>query len=413
MRRVSGTPALPSLSLTHFALFLQSLGGLQSILRHHLAHDATRAIDPRFLIFFDPPGGTADARIHPLGLTGWSSIAETRRRVGARLGERPTDVAIYHDFWALPFVADLDRASRRLGMVLCPIPFVLRILRHNLDLLDGVLCLGEPTVEAIRHALPAYPPERLHWVGVPIPTPDPVEPRPPLGGRPFVLGYSGRLEKAVKRVDRLPRLLRRLQEAGLDVRLELLGEGPAREWLTRELGSGARVVFHGRQSGGAYWRVLGGWDAIVYVSDAEGFGIALLEGMSVGALPLYPAIDGGADAYVRAVRPDLVYRPDDFDHVARVVRGLREATDAEVDALRERCRTLVAPHLGDAYETRFSEFVRRVTALPRISRETFGGRPFYLSDHWPLGILQRVYPRAFWQNRPAVAAARPSRADPR
>jgi hypothetical protein len=172
-------------------------------------------------------------------------------------------------------------------------------------------------------------------------------------------------------------------------------------------------VFHGRQSGGAYWRVLGGWDAIVYVSDAEGFGIALLEGMSVGALPLYPAIDGGADAYVRAVRPDLVYRPDDFDHVARVVRGLREATDAEVDALRERCRTLVAPHLGDAYETRFSEFVRRVTALPRISRETFGGRPFYLSDHWPLGILQRVYPRAFWQNRPAVAAARPSRADPR
>jgi glycosyltransferase involved in cell wall biosynthesis len=393
------TEIRPGLRITHFAQFLASLGGQQSILRHQLDHDAARGIDYRAVILFDRPGTTPDARVHALGLTGYDSIGETRRRVRACLGDRPTDVAVYHDLFALPFAADLDHAATRIGTILCPIPPVLRILRENADLVDGVIGLGPPTVAAVRRELPALPPERLHWVPVPVPSAPPVEPRRPLADRPFVLGYSGRIERPIKRVDRLPGLLRRLEAEGLDPRLEVLGEGPAREWLARQLGAG-RVRFHGFLSGPAYWRVLGGWDAVVYVSDAEGFGISLLEGMSVGALPLYPAIDGGAESYVRAVDPDLLYPPDDWGHVARVVRRLRQAPDRAIDALRARARELVAPHHGDGHEQSFWGFVGAVTARPRISRAAFSDRPRYLSDRWPYGILRRVYPRAFWRNRP-------------
>jgi glycosyltransferase involved in cell wall biosynthesis len=397
--------------ITHFAQFLQSLGGQQSILRHQLARDAVHGIDSRAVILFDRPGETAVPRVHALGLTGYDSIAETRRRVRACLGDRPTDIAVHHDLFALPFAADLDRAGRRLGTILCPIPAVLRILRENADLVDGVIGLGPPTVDAVRRELPAFPPERLHWVPVPVPTAPPVGPRLPLRGRPFVLGYSGRIERPIKRVDRLPGLLRRLEAEGLDPRLEILGDGPDREWLTRQLGASAgRVRFHGFLSGPDYWRVLGGWDAVVYVSDAEGFGIALLEGMSVGALPLYPAIAGGAESYVRAVHPDLLFPPEDWGHVARVVRRLREAPDVETDALRERARQLVAPHHGDGHEESFWRFAGTVLALPRISREAFTDRPRYLSDRWPFGILRRVYPRAFWRNRPGRSSTPPATA---
>jgi glycosyltransferase involved in cell wall biosynthesis len=226
-----------------------------------------------------------------------------------------------------------------------------------------------------------------------------------------VHGYSGRNERPIKRVDRLPGLLRRIEAEGLDPRLEVLGEGPDRAWLERQLGAG-RARFHGFLSGPAYWRVLTGWDAVVYVSDAEGFGIALLEGMGVGALPLYPAIDGGAETYVRQVHPDLLYPPADWGHVARVVRRLRQAAEPEIDALRERARQLVAPHLDDGHERSFWQFASRVQEMPRISREAFADRPLYLSDRWPFGVLRRVYPRAFWRNgppRPGGPAVTPGR----
>jgi glycosyltransferase involved in cell wall biosynthesis len=408
-RLAASSPASPApgprLQVTHFALHFHTLGGLQSMLQHQLANDARWGNDSRVVVFFEGREMPERADTRLLGLTWRHSIADARRRIRDALDDRPTDVAVYHDVWGLPFAADLDRAERRVGMVVCPIAPVFTNLAQNADLLDGVLCIGQPSVDMVRRSLPGWPPERLHWVPVPVATVERPAPHPSLRGRPFVLGYSGRLEKPLKRVDRLPGLLQALERAGLDVRLELLGEGPARPWLGRAFGRSPRVRFHGRQSGPAYWTALRGWDAIVYVSDAEAIGIALLEAMSVGVLPFYPRIDGGGEPYVRAVHPDFVFAPDDFGHVARTVRALCAAPDAEVAALRARCREVVAPHLGDGYEASFSAFVREVRRLPRISRVAFGPRPFYVTDRWPFALIQRVYPRALWRNRPTPAAA--------
>ena len=165
------------------------------------------------------------------------------------------------------------------------------------------------------------------------------------------------------------------------------------------------MVFHGRRSGPEYWRVLEGWDALVYVSDVEGLGLALLEGMSVGVLPLYPRIGGGGEPYVARVRPDLLYSPGDHDHLAAVLRGLVQAPAADVEALRARCRDAVAPHLGDAYPAAFARVVGGLLAAPpRAPRPRWRGRG--LRDHAPFGLLRRLGPRVQWG--PAGQSGRPS-----
>lgn len=395
-----------SLRVTHYALAYRWLGGLQALLRYHLAHGAAWGEDSRVVTFFDAPGprptspeGVA-ARIVDLRLTGWHSVAEARRRLRT-VCAGPVTAAVYHDLWALGFAADLDGAARRLGMIHAPTPRVLSALTHHQAWLDGLLCVGEPAVAAARRLAPGLGPERVCWVPVPVTPPEAVPPRPPLPGRPLVLGYAGRLEREFKRVDRLPRLWRALQKQSIPVRLEILGEGPARGWLGRRL-RGAEAVFHGRLEGPAYRAVLASWDVIVYTSDVEGMGLALLEAMSAGVLPVYPAIGGGAEGYVRAVHPDLLYPSGDFAHVAHVLDTLRRAAPAWVETLRARCRAVVAPHLGDLYGPAFAGFVCRLLGLPRRSPAVPRRRPRALADRLPIGILRRCAPGVLWGGRSAL-----------
>ena len=173
----------------HFALGLTSLGGAQAVVRHHLTHDPAFGLASRALAFFDRPAGPAsglhDGRL--LGLTWRDTVASARRRVRAALdGLPPPAVAVYHDLWGLPFLADLDRAGRRIGIIHCPAPSVLEILRHHHGWLDGLVCVGAPALAAARQAAPVLDPDRLAWVPLPVAPPPEARPgRPPLSGRPL------------------------------------------------------------------------------------------------------------------------------------------------------------------------------------------------------------------------------------
>ena len=95
-----------------------------------------------------------------------------------------------------------------------------------------------------------------------------------------MLGYSGRIIREAKRVDRLPALDRELLAAGVDCRWEIMGDGPELPGLRRQMAE-RRVCFRGRLADAAYWEALAGCDLLVFTSDYEGLPISLVEGKAV------------------------------------------------------------------------------------------------------------------------------------
>src|SRR5437867_1859277 len=129
--------------LRHCFTLFHSLGGVQAILRRHLAKDQTCNILSRFIIFFEAsqPGWP---RVQGLGLTWRHSIHTARLRLRAALSDRPPVIFVYHNFWGLPFFADLDQAHRRLGF-LHSTPADMKGYLPRLDgLVDGILCVSRP-----------------------------------------------------------------------------------------------------------------------------------------------------------------------------------------------------------------------------------------------------------------------------
>ena len=379
---------------------MNALGGLEAVLRHHRDCDSQWGIDSRFVVLFESARPADNGRTQSLGLDWSTSIRDVRQRFGGRLPPREGEVVIYHDLWGVAILSDLDRSARRVGFIHCPADMILHCARRNLHLLDGILCVSPPVVEQLKELLPRFPPERIQFIPIPVTAAPPETHRPPRNGREFVIGYSGRLIKADKRVDRLPQLCDFLQKLSPSFRLEILGSGPMKRWLERKLRNCPKTVFHGEKRGPDYWKILSSWDAIVYVSDLEGMGLSLLEAMSVGVLPLYPDISAGGEKYVRQVCRDLLYRPGDLEGLARILDDLSRRPEDEIEKLRRRSREAVAFHAGDAYHKTFEQFIKRIAEAPRISQRDFAIRPLYFADLLPFAVVGRCCPGAFYRATP-------------
>ncbi len=380
--------------LTHIFSHFRTLGGVESVLRHHLHRDGPQGIDSSILALFEPGGPVAE-RVTGLGLTWRHTIASARRRLAAARID-PSTTVVYHNAWGLPFLADLDRAQRRLSLLHSDLPQIRLILKSQPGLVDGLLCVSDTLQAEARNAWPDLASDRIGLVPYPIAPPGDPPARRPLAARPIVCGFVGRVVREQKRVDRLPQLCQALDQSGLDYRFEILGDGPDRVRLERQFQGHPQVLFHGRQQGADYWRILGRWDVVVFVSDYEGLPIALLEALSQGVLPIYPRIGSGGDRYAARVGEDFLYPSGDFSRVPTLLRGLQTAAPATVEALRAASRQLAAPHQGEAYERTFSDFVRSIGERPRISAETFSARPFIGSDYCPFALLRRFYYRGLF-----------------
>jgi glycosyltransferase involved in cell wall biosynthesis len=384
------------IKLTHFFTFYNRLGGVESLLKRHLASDSNWGLDSDLVAFFE--SALKDSpKTSGVGLTWRDSVLSARSGTRRCMEGKAPEVAVYHNFWGLPFLGDLDRASRRIALLHSGWPGMKHTLEAQRGLVDGVLCVSDVLERQVREWMPELPAERVKILPYPIADSPCKTVHAPLAGRPMVLGFSGRVVKAQKRIDRLPRLIAMLDRAGLDYRFEILGEGADQAWLHRRLGGNPRVRMHGRKSGDEYWKTLGGWDVILFTSDYEGLPISMLEAFSLGILPVYPRIDSGGDGYTTRVRPDLLYAPDDFEHVAEVLKSLHSAPRETIDELRERARGLARAHQGDAYLRVFSEFTRQIVDLPRISASEFPVRPFYWSDCLPFGVMRRLFYRGFYR----------------
>lgn len=377
--------------LFHFFTYYRSLGGVQSILKRHHASDAKRGHDPDFLFAFEPDDFD-EPDIAGLGYGGGHSIRSMRAKFAKHSGRFTDSVVVCHNMWGLQFFADLMPAERRVGLLHSDWTGLRPHLETQRGLLDGVLCVSNALVELVSDCLPDLAKaNRVALIPYPIDGLAAMPERTPLAKRTVVIGWIGRMQTEQKRIDRLPGLARALESAGIDFRLELLGDGPRQAWLEQQL-PGGRTVFHGRKSGDEYWSVLRGWDFITNVSDYEGLPISMLEAFSAGVLPLCPAIGSGGDEYSAKLGDEFVWDAFDFAQAAARLKSILAKPEAALGQARSGARALTKRHSEVEYFRTFDEFVARIADEPRVSAEHLAKRPFYFSDRLPFGLMTRLWP---------------------
>lgn len=372
-------PAPPANPLKVLSIGTQfaGLGGVESVLRSHHETDAAHGIDSRFLVFWeDPVPGWP--RAHFLGFRDTFSIRQARRKVSEAFpGWRP-DVVVYHTTWGWPYFDDLFPPARRILYLHSDTPGLDEQLQTRAHWADGFACVNDRIAERVMQARPDLSSDRLLRVLYPIDPPaDLPSPARPWG-RPLRLGFCGRLAHEQKRIDRIPDLVSRLDAAGLDYRLEFLGDGPERPWLEERLPDRARFLFHGRKSGGEYWSILSGWDALLFVSDYEGTPIALLEAMAAGVVPVHPAIGSGGDRYAAEVDPVLAYPAGDMAALAALIPDLARWPTARIEAVRQRAVDRVRGHASAVYRETFAGFLQHIAGQPPLPRHPLPTRPLGL-----------------------------------
>ena len=373
--------------LTHFFTYFRNLGGVQSILkRHH-----SREQDSHFLFSFEA-NNFKEPNISGLGVDGWDSIRCIRKKLAKHSDLFPDSVAVCHNMWGLQFLAELIPAKRRIGILHSDWTTLRPFLQSQKELLDGVLCVSNTLMELVAECLPELSKDnRIQLIPYPIDGVPIMPNRMSLVKRPVIIGWIGRMQEEQKRVDRLPSLLKAFDDAQIDYRFELLGDGPMQEWLEKQLPAN-RTVFHGRKSGDDYYSTLSKWDFITSVSDYEGLPISMLEALSAGVLPLYPTIGSGGDEYAEKLSSNFVWEAFQFEQAASKLNLLLKQPEATLHQSRLNAVNLTARHSESEYFRIFDSFTQQIVDLPRISNAELPNRPFYFSDQLPFGLMTRIWP---------------------
>ena len=377
--------------LSHFFTYCRSLGGVQSILKRHRTSDAKRGHESNFLFAFEP-NDFEEPEISGLGFDGSHSIRSMRSAFKHYSDQFADSLAVCHNMWGLQFLADLLPAQRRVGLLHSDWTGLQRHLETQSGLLDGVLCVSDALVDIASACLPDLANEnRIELIPYPIDTTALIPERLPLAKRTVVIGWIGRMQSEQKRVERLPGLAKEFETAGIDFRLELLGDGPRQNWLKQHLPQ-ERTVFHGHKSGEEYQTVLRDWDFITSVSDYEGLPISMLEAFSTGVLPLCPSIGSGGDAYANKLGDEFVWEAFDFAQAAAKLKFLLAKPESVIGQARANARALTERHTEAEYFRVFDAFLQRIAKEKRVSIEHQIKRPFYFSDWLPFGLITRLWP---------------------
>lgn len=132
-----------------------------------------------------------------------------------------------------------------------------------------------------------------------------------------VVSFVGRLVRE-KRLATFAGALQRLQARGIACRALVVGDGPDREKLQRQL---PQAVFAGFLEGEDLATAYASSDIFLFPSDSETFGAVTLEAMASGLPTLCADATGSRSLVVQGVTGEL-HAADDCDGFARAVAGL-------------------------------------------------------------------------------------------
>ncbi len=222
---------------------------------------------------------------------------------------------------------------------------------------------------------------------------------------PMKIVYLGRLDQEQKRVRLFPRIFQDLIDSGVHFEWTLVGDGPERAFLERELvSSSPRAVtrFTGELGYHDVPGLLAQQDVFLLASDYEGLPLSLLEAMGAGLTPVVSDLPSG----VRDVVDDASgFRIPIDDHAgyARALialardPGLRRSMAANA---RQRVRAEYSvPAMADRWEAVLGDAVDPPAAWPASAGIL---PPIGASRGWryrnPCRVLRRILKPLFRQN---------------
>jgi glycosyltransferase involved in cell wall biosynthesis len=384
-------------SLVHIAAWIKSIGGVETLLALHAERDQPAGFSSVQLGLFDKDRSRNAADYSTQAFSGWNTPRQMKAAMATAQQTSAGAVTLWHNGWGISWFADKDQSSRRIVCLWDSVTHFESWLSRVRHLVDGVICMSDAALADVRRLWPELPAERLQMLAVPIEFPS-TEMTSPTRSQEWVIGCGGRLVHRQKRAERLVPFVQELRRLGLNFRLEVVSDGPLRETLEQQLQDEPRVRFLGWQSRKDYWARLASWDAAIFFTDHEGGPIVLLEAMAAGVLPVFPQIGGSlADDYLPQVDARCAYPAGDVKAAAQAMKRLMAAEPADVAEIKRRARTLAMRHTPERYHDAFSQFVRRIEALPRISQAATGPRRWRWWDRLPLGLISRFYPTALWK----------------
>jgi len=195
-------------------------------------------------------------------------------------------------------------------------------------------------------------------------------PKIPAASPKLRLGYAGRLRREHKRLDRLPELIAELDRRGLDYVFEVLGDGPFEAVMRQQLGTHPRVKFLGWREGDEYWQAILSWNALVLLSDFEGFSRVTMEAMMGGVIPVHPEFSPAAAELLGPAAATGLYRVGDMAAAAERIAGLGALSAEQRAALVAACRLHLSRFTPESYFATFGKAVNALMALPSRARPT-------------------------------------------
>lgn len=377
----SGPPSPKSgnapLRVIYFSNVFQGLGGVQSALQDHHAHDAEFGVHSDFVVLWEKEESA------PIGVqflawsrqTRLSSARRSLKRAVATL-QKP-NLHVFHTEWGWPFYADLLGDTRRILYVHNDFPGIEKFLPTRVWAVDGLIVVSAPLAERVLKWRPDFPRERILQAACPIDPPSGALPprKPRITTAPLRIGFCGRMSIEQKRVDRFPLLIKALDSLGVSYTVDFLGDGDYRPELEKQLPDRNRFQFLGRRPRSEVWEAFARWDVMLFTSDYEGTPLAMLEGMAAGVLPIHPALNSGGDAMAAKIHPKLVYPAGNIPALAESVRWAAGLHPGEVAAMQAEALRLIEPQRPENARGKVIEFYHRIAGLPPLARQPMNRPP--------------------------------------
>ena len=219
------------------------------------------------------------------------------------------------------------------------------------------------------------PGERVEWIPYGVETSE-NEPVASASGR-LRLAYVGRFDSIQKRIGDVVTIIKRLGEAGVDFRFDLVGDGEempnVKSALVDEIASG-RVNLHGWVASEDVIRILRSSEVFVLASAYEGFCISLTEAMANGCCPVVSDIASGNKQLVEDGRSGFVVPIGDIDSFVGRIRTLSNDRDLLArmrTAAWETGREYGVERMVDNYVDCFERAIEDVRANRRTPDPSF------------------------------------------
>ena len=179
--------------------------------------------------------------------------------------------------------------------------------------------------------------------------------------------FNGRLLHLQKRVLDLPKISRRLFEAGAPVELTIVGDGPDLPQLREAFGQGRHITNRllGPRAPWEMAPLLDAHDVFLQVSEFEGASVSLMEAMVAGLVPVVTGTESGTELLEHG-RNALICPVGNVEVIARRLAEL--AIDpARIDELGHAAFTSAKTYLHELnYPARLRAYLQTVKAAAPV-----------------------------------------------